>query len=370
MSLNRMGHAYGLDANGEAEHAAFNLALAGVGRSYHGRASNLYGLLDNNDAFDYLGGLSLGVETLTGRRPEGLILQHADPAHPAVEPLATALLSELRGRYLNPEWIKPLMDHGYAGARTMGQEFLENLWGWQVTRPDLIQPWAWDEVKQTYFDDKQKLGLPQFLGQGHNMYVKAQMLAIFMVAAERQILASRIDATIKQMGSELVSLVRQERPARQRAYRAESSDVAVAGKQAGCGGCASLGCGAGEGTRRRHVSARAGSGSATSPCHRRGTGHLGPCSRLCQGSRVTALRTEHDRSGTASRPPRSLVVTWRTRAVRAGGGVDGDTQSSPCNLNELMDTSPRCRLGVVLSGAPEKRQVSVPESGTDETGSR
>jgi cobaltochelatase CobN len=66
--LNRMGHAYGLDASGDAAHQAFETALAGVARSYHGRASNLYGLLDNNDAFDYLGGMSVGIETLTGRR--------------------------------------------------------------------------------------------------------------------------------------------------------------------------------------------------------------------------------------------------------------------------------------------------------------
>jgi cobaltochelatase CobN len=204
--LNRMGHAYGLDATGEAAHAGFEVALQNVNRTYHGRASNLYGLMDNNDAFDYLGGLSLGVETLTGRRPEGLILQHADPAHPAVEPLATALMSELRGRYLNPEWLKPLMQHGYAGARTMGQEFLENLWGWQVTRPDLVQQWAWDEVKSTYFDDKQKLGLPQFLAQGHNAHVKAQMLAIFMVAAEKGFWKAD-DATVKKLGSELAQLV-------------------------------------------------------------------------------------------------------------------------------------------------------------------
>lgn len=204
--LNRMGHAYGLDANGEAAHEAFNQALSGVGRSYHGRASNLYGLLDNNDAFDYLGGLSLGVEALTGRRPEGLILQHADPAHASVEPLTSALLSELRGRYLNPEWLKPLMKHGYAGARTMGQEFLENLWGWQVTRPDLIQQWAWDEVKDTYFEDKQKLGLPRFLAQGHNAHVKAQMLAIFMVAAQRGYWQAD-DATLRRMGGELAQLV-------------------------------------------------------------------------------------------------------------------------------------------------------------------
>ena len=58
---------------------AFDLALDGVQRTYHGRASNLYGLLDNNDAFDYLGGLSLAIEGRTGRVPEALILQHAEP---------------------------------------------------------------------------------------------------------------------------------------------------------------------------------------------------------------------------------------------------------------------------------------------------
>lgn len=204
--LNRMGHAYGLEASGEAAHAAFDTALMDVERTYHGRASNLYGLLDNNDAFDYLGGLSLAVENLTGRRPEGLILQHADPGKASVEPLATALLSELRGRYLNPAWLKPLMGHGYAGARTMGQEFLENLWGWQVTRPDLVQNWAWDEVKKVYFDDSHHLGLPKFLAEGNNAHVKAHMLAIFMVAAEKGFWKTD-EATIKRLGGELARLV-------------------------------------------------------------------------------------------------------------------------------------------------------------------
>ena len=203
---NRMGHAYGLDDNGEAAHSAFDTALDGIRRTYHGRASNLYGLLDNNDAFDYLGGLSLAIEGRTGQPPEALILQHAEPGRADVEPLTTALLGELRGRFLNPAWLKPLMDHGYAGARTMGQEFLENLWGWQVTRPDLVKNWAWDEVKAVYFDDSQKLGLPKFLGQGQNAHVKAHMLAIFMVAAEKGFWKTDA-ATIKQMGGELARLV-------------------------------------------------------------------------------------------------------------------------------------------------------------------
>jgi cobaltochelatase CobN len=202
----RMGHAYGLDASGESNHAAFDAALDGITRTYHGRASNLYGLLDNNDAFDYLGGLSLAIESRTGRVPEALILQHAQPGRADVEPLASALLGELRGRFLNPSWLKPLMGHGYAGARTMGQEFLENLWGWQVTRPDLVKNWAWDEVKSVYFDDAHKIGLPQFLGQGHNAHAKAHMLAIFMVAAEKGYWQTDA-ATVKRMGGDLARLV-------------------------------------------------------------------------------------------------------------------------------------------------------------------
>lgn len=203
---NRMGHAYGLDSAGEANHANFDIALDRIARTYHGRASNLYGLLDNNDAFDYLGGLSLAVEGRTGHPPEAFILQHATPGQAEVQPLSTALLGELRGRFLNPAWLKPLMAHGYAGARTMGQEFLENLWGWQVTRPDLVKNWAWDEVKAVYFDDSHKLGLPKFLAEGHNAHVKAHMLALFMVAAEKGYWQTDAE-TIKKMGGELAQLV-------------------------------------------------------------------------------------------------------------------------------------------------------------------
>jgi cobaltochelatase CobN len=72
--------------------------------------------------------------------------------------------------------------------------------------PDLVKNWAWDEVKAVYFDDTQKLGLPQFLGQDHNAHVKAHMLAIFMVAAEKGYWKTDA-ATIRKMGGELSQLV-------------------------------------------------------------------------------------------------------------------------------------------------------------------
>lgn len=183
--LRRMGHAYGKTARGEPAQAAFEQRVRAVGRTYLGRASHLYGLLDNDDGFDYQGGLSLAAETLTGKAPDNRVLLHADAGNPQVQSLERALLGELRGRNLNPQWLKPLMTHGYAGARTLGADFLDNLWGWQVTNPEFVGSWVWDEVHEVYFKDRHDIGLSEFLAQGHNVHVRSHMQAIALVAAHR-----------------------------------------------------------------------------------------------------------------------------------------------------------------------------------------
>lgn len=204
--MRRMGHAYGLNAQGDSEVSVFQQRLATVNKTYLGRASNLYGLLDNNDSFDYLGGLSLAVETLTGNAPNNFILQHADADRLAVKPLESALLTELRGRFLNPQWLQPLMEEGYAGARTMGSEFLEYLWGWQVTNPAIVKSWVWDEVKAVYIDDRLGIGLDEFLEQGHNAHVKANMLAIMLVAAQKDFWQAD-QQTLEQVAKQFADLL-------------------------------------------------------------------------------------------------------------------------------------------------------------------
>ncbi|WP_206606350.1 cobaltochelatase subunit CobN [Steroidobacter cummioxidans] len=204
--IDRIGHAYSANGTSQAQQELLKSNLREVRNTYLGRSSNLYGLMDNNDAFDYLGGLSLAVESLSGRVPASHVADHSNPSQPKMQPLPTALLSELRGRYLNPAWIKPLMQHGYAGARTMGSEFMEYLWGWQVTNPDVIKSWAWDEVKQVYVDDSHGLGLDQFLEQGSNVHVKTNMMAILLVAAEKQFWQAD-EATLQQLGQKWVDLL-------------------------------------------------------------------------------------------------------------------------------------------------------------------
>lgn len=202
--INRMGHAYGINLQGQPAHQALRQQLIHIDTTYLGRASNLYGLLDNNDAFDYLGGLNLAIETLTESAPRSAVIHHANTAQLRIDALPTALLSELRGRFLNPQWIKPLMQEGYAGARTMGSEFIEYLWGWQVTSPEIIDDWVWEDVKQVYIDDKHNLGLKEFLEDGHNVHVQTNILAVMLVAIDKDFWDAD-NATVKQLANAFAS---------------------------------------------------------------------------------------------------------------------------------------------------------------------
>ena len=204
--LRRMAHAYGADLHGEPRHDAFETRLRTVGNTYAGQSSNLYGLLDNNDTFDYLGGLSLAVERVRGAAPENFVLRHAGGDDVSVEPLAAALMGELRGRFLNPQWLVPLMEEGYAGARTMGSEFVEYLWDWQVTNPEIVRDWAWEEVKRVYVDDALDIGLDEFLEQGHNAHVKSNVLAVMLVAVHKGFWEADA-ATVRELAEGYVRLV-------------------------------------------------------------------------------------------------------------------------------------------------------------------
>ena len=204
--LNRMAHVYGAELSGEARQSVFEDRLTTVSRTYLGRASNLYGILDNNDSFDYLGGLSLAIETQRGKAPDNSILVHTDNRNYSIEPLQTALLRELRGQHLNPQWLTPLMEEGYAGARTMGSEFLEYLWGWQVTNPGIVKSWVWDEVKSVYLDDYLDIGIDEFLEQEHNVHVLSNMLAIMLVSAQKEFWETT-EETLSELAEKFTELI-------------------------------------------------------------------------------------------------------------------------------------------------------------------
>jgi cobaltochelatase CobN len=183
--LGKMAHAYSAGGWGTVEPAQYRNALAGIQESFHSRATNLYGVVDNDDYFDYFGGLSLAIERVNGRPPENYVLFYADPKQSRVDTLEHFLTKEMRSRYYNPDWIKGMMKEGYAGARTISNKFFEFAWGWQVTNPEIIRDWMWNEVNDIYFHDKYRIGVTRWFHDERHAPAMINMASILLTAANK-----------------------------------------------------------------------------------------------------------------------------------------------------------------------------------------
>jgi cobaltochelatase CobN len=162
--INKMGHGFGNGFWGEPMTDVFKLALDGVEKVVHSSSTTLYGALDNDDFFMYMGGLASAVKTVSGEKPELVVTNTRDPGKPAMESLDKFIGSEFQSRYINPEWIKGMQAEGYAGARTM-VEFAEYLWGWDATVDDVINDQMWQDAFEVYVQDRYDLDMKAYFDE-------------------------------------------------------------------------------------------------------------------------------------------------------------------------------------------------------------
>lgn len=153
-------HGYSEELWGEPMASVYRQHLKNVKATVHTLSSNLYGTMDNDDVFQYLGGLSMAVRMESGAAPD-VFLSINRQNMGRVEALSVSLGRELRSRYLNPKWIEGMKKEGYAGAREMN-DFMENMWGWQVTTPKDVSPEMWHEAYEVYVEDKYGMELKEF----------------------------------------------------------------------------------------------------------------------------------------------------------------------------------------------------------------
>jgi cobaltochelatase CobN len=201
--LNRMGNPYGqgfwggLDVSTKDGQPAagkeipaslgvdlFKLALTDVKATIHSRSTNTYAALDNDDFYQYLGGSAIALRAVNGESAEVLVANFANPKNPKHETLEKFIGTEMRTRYLNPEWIKSMMKEGYAGARFVGM-VAENLWGWQVTTPEAVGDAKWQEMYETYVADRNGLDLKQKFRDSKNMLAYQGMIDRMLTAINK-----------------------------------------------------------------------------------------------------------------------------------------------------------------------------------------
>ena len=66
--IRKLGHGYGNGFWGEPMADVFRLALSGTEKVVHSSSTMLYGALDNDDMFMYMGGLAAAIRNIDGRR--------------------------------------------------------------------------------------------------------------------------------------------------------------------------------------------------------------------------------------------------------------------------------------------------------------
>lgn len=162
--LARMSHGYGHGFWGEPMEEVYRMTLKGTKQVVHSRSTTLYGTLDNDDYFMYAGGLTRAVQELDGKSPDLQVMNLMDPAKPRMDSIERVMGIELKSRYLNPKWIEAMKAEGYEGASKMG-DFVENLWGWQVVKRDVVDDAKWREVYEVYVQDKYQLDMKRFFAQ-------------------------------------------------------------------------------------------------------------------------------------------------------------------------------------------------------------
>ncbi|MGB3944377.1 MAG: cobaltochelatase subunit CobN, partial [Methanothrix sp.] len=192
--IERMSYIYGDDVWGSKTSAGksyeavqtdlYRRNLAEVEAAVHHTNSNLYGFADNDDVYQYLGGIALAVRTVTGETPSLYVTDARDKSREGkVEPLKGFFYRELRSRYYNPKWIEGMMDEGYSGAREM-DKFVEHLWGWDVTVPELVTETMWKEVHEIYVNDRYEMGLRDYFDE-NNPWARQVITARMLEAARK-----------------------------------------------------------------------------------------------------------------------------------------------------------------------------------------
>ncbi|MGC9517905.1 MAG: cobaltochelatase subunit CobN [Methanomicrobiales archaeon] len=149
--LSKMSYIYGRNTYAVKNLNSFTNQLSNVEATVQIR-DGTYATLDNDDVYQYLGGLSMAVNAVSDRDVSIYIANTR--LNPRIEAFDSFLATELRTRIYNPKWIEGMLNEGFSGANEISSE-IGHLFGWSAVTPDSVKDWMWQEVAETYvFNDE------------------------------------------------------------------------------------------------------------------------------------------------------------------------------------------------------------------------
>jgi len=179
--IDHMSYVYSGDLWGVKVDGLYEQAIQGTDTLVRTWSSNLTSQLSNHHAYEYLGGMSLAVTKLTGKEPAALIADVRDPDGARMRDFNEVMDSDFRTQLLNPNWIKGMKQHDYAGAGHIA-ELVKNTFGWQVTRRSSVSDGTWTDIYDTYVNDKNGLDLPAWMDKV-NPHARQEIAATMLEAS-------------------------------------------------------------------------------------------------------------------------------------------------------------------------------------------
>ncbi len=162
--LNNMGAAYGSTEQWGAFHQGmFRAAVEHTDVVVHPRQSNTWGALSLDHVFEFMGGLNLTITSVTGKEPEAYFADYRNHNHVRMQELKEAVGVESRSTILNPAFVKKVVEGGGSGNAMRLASIVENTFGWEVSKPDLIDDELWSEIYDIWINDALKMGATDYV---------------------------------------------------------------------------------------------------------------------------------------------------------------------------------------------------------------
>lgn len=117
----------------------------------HNQDNREHDLLDSDDYYQFQGGLTAAVRTLTGKNPQTYFGDNSIPANPRVRQLREEIARVYRSRVVNPKWISGVMRHGYKGAFEMAAT-IDYLFAYDATTK-CVEDFMYQGVAEAYLFD-------------------------------------------------------------------------------------------------------------------------------------------------------------------------------------------------------------------------
>ena len=157
--LQNMGAFYGSEkAWEEVRQYALEAALTNTDAVVQPRQSNTWGALSLDHVYEFMGGMNLAVRNITGKEPDAYLSDYRNRNRVRMQELKEAIGVESRTTIFNPNYIREKMKGGASAANGFA-EVVQNTYGWNVMKPDVVDNELWDEIYDVYVRDKFDLGV-------------------------------------------------------------------------------------------------------------------------------------------------------------------------------------------------------------------